>query len=135
MEIDITRFFNECAPMDYSASCAEIGSNAGIDTWNAALDDSGENSDFLDTEEKREAFKDHIRGFGAWDQDEIDSWSNSELTALFMQLISGDMREADLNPESDEDDWNEYQERAENGNICGNIFKSDDGKIYYSLSN
>ena len=28
MEIDITTFFNEAAPMDYSASIAEIGSDA-----------------------------------------------------------------------------------------------------------
>jgi len=29
IEINITRFYNEAAPMDYSASIVEIGANAG----------------------------------------------------------------------------------------------------------
>lgn len=36
MEINITTFFNNAAPMDYSASIAEIGDDAGPSTWRAA---------------------------------------------------------------------------------------------------
>ena len=43
MQINITRFFNEACPRDYSASAAEIGENAGADTWRAACDDSAVN--------------------------------------------------------------------------------------------
>ena len=41
MRINVTRFYLEACPKDYSASVAEIGSNAGQDTWNAAVDDAG----------------------------------------------------------------------------------------------
>lgn len=132
MELNITQFFNTCAPMDYSASVAEIGANAGADTWGAAVEDSAANM-LLNDEDKREAFKDHIRGFGAWSDEEIAAWSEVELNALFMQLISGDMREADIGPESTADDWIAYEERAHAGQCHGNIFRATDGEVYYQL--
>lgn len=135
MEINITRFFNEAAPMDYSASVAEIGNNAGADTWRAACEDAPD-WNLLDTDEKREAFKDHIRGFGAWGDDEIAAWSDTELNALFMQLVAGDMREADLHPDMTGDEWKEYERRAQAGSVSGNIFGgplSADGEVYYFL--
>lgn len=91
MEIEITEFYDNAGMIDYAASVAEIGENAGADTWRAACDDSG---DFmmLDDEDKREAFKDYIKGFGAWEDAEIAAWSHIELNALFMQFIAGDIR-------------------------------------------
>jgi len=91
MEIDITRFYNEAAPMDYSASVMEIGDDAGPSTWRAAMEDAPDYN-LLDTNDKREAFRRHISGFGAWSAEEIAAWSDTELNALFMQLISGDIR-------------------------------------------
>lgn len=135
MEIDITKFFTTCAPMDYSASIAEIGDSAARYTWCAAKDDAPANSDLLDNDDKRQEFRDYVKSFGAWDVEEISSWNNEELTALFMQFISGDMREGDMNAEMSDDEWTEYQERAENGNISGRIYKGDNGKIYYYIGN
>ncbi len=132
MEVNITHFFNTAAPMDYSASVAEIGDGAGPATWAAACDDSPANM-LLDTFDKREAFKDHIRGFGAWSDEEVAAWTEVELNALFMQLISGDMREGDLSPNMTADDWIAYEERAHGGQISGNIFRATDGEVYYSL--
>jgi hypothetical protein len=60
VEIDITDFFDQCAPMDYSASVAEIGQNAGPDTWRAACDDAPE-WNLLNTEEKRDAWREFVR--------------------------------------------------------------------------
>jgi hypothetical protein len=128
MEINITRFFNESAPMDYFASRAEIGDNAGPDTWNAACEDAPD-YDLLDNDEKREAFKDHIRGFGAWGDTEIAVWSNVELNALFMQVISSDIRQS-LYLECDPIDWDAYYADE---NESRNIFHSEDGEIYYNL--
>ena len=68
LELDITEFFNNAAPMDYSASVAEIGQNAGKDTWSAAIEDSADYP-ILDNEEKREAFREYIAMFGAWDSE------------------------------------------------------------------
>jgi hypothetical protein len=95
MEINITQFFNSACFKDYSASVAEIGNNAGADTWRAACDDSSYYM-MLDTDEKQEAFKDYVRGFGAWTDEEINAWSSIEVNALFIQLVSGDIREHEV---------------------------------------
>lgn len=122
MEINITRFFTEAAPRDYSASVAEIGSDAAADTWRAAMDDA-DDYNLLDTDEKRDAFRDHVKGFGAWEDSEIAAWSNQELNALCIQLIAGDIREAEaLN-------WD--TERC-GGRICRPV-DSTDGEAYYYL--
>ena len=130
MEINITTFFNEAAPMDYSASVAEIGSDAGRETWRAACEDS-EDFMLLDSDEKREEFRRYVKTFGAWSEDEIKAWSNIELNALLIQMISGDIREGDLN--TDNPDWDKYQKESEAGHISGRIFKADDSRIYYSI--
>ncbi len=132
MEVNITHFFNTCAPMDYSASVAEIGADAGPATWGAAVEDSPANM-LLDDEAKREAFKAHIAGFGAWSDEEVATWTEIEINALFMQLISGDMREADIGPEATADDWIKYEERAHAGQCSSNIFRATDGEVYYQL--
>lgn len=135
MELNITEVFNAIAPRDYSASVAEIGANAGADTWRAAVEDSPGHM-LLGTEEKREAFKGHIRGFGAWSDEEVAAWSDVELNALFLQMIAGDMREAGLHAGMAADEWAAYQEAAKAGQVPGNIFGgplSTNGEIYYYL--
>ena len=92
MEINIARFYNEAAPMDYSASVAEIGQDAGPSTWRAACEDAPDYN-MLDTDEKRDAFRQYVKGFGAWSDEEIGAWTDVELNALFIQFVSGDMRE------------------------------------------
>jgi hypothetical protein len=132
MELNITHFFTDAAPMDYSASVAEIGNDAGRSTWQAACEDS---SDYpmLDSDEKREAFRAYVKGFGAWSHDEIAAWSDSELNALLIQMIAGDIREASLDTE--DPDWEQYQQDSEAGRISGNIFKGTDAQIYYYIGN
>ena len=130
MQINVTRFYNEAAPMDYSASVAEIGANAGQDTWQAAKDDAGD-WNMLDTDEKRQAFREWVKPFGAWDDDEIVAWSDVELNALFVQWVSGDIREClewDV-----EDVWTNYQELAEAGQVPSNLWRDDQGQVFFSL--
>lgn len=130
MEIIISDFFNSCAPRDYSASVLEIGKDAGIATWSAACEDA---TDFnlLDNEEKREAFREHVKDFGAWPDAKIAAWSNNELDALFIQLISGDMREFKDAAWFTDDEWQEYESQASDGQLSGRLFKGIDGEIYY----
>ena len=110
MEIDITTFYKYCVPLDYCASVAEIGRNAGADTWQAALDDSLEYI-MLSTCAKREAMRDHLKEYGAWSATDIDRWSIQELNAMLIQEIASAMR----NPEGDI-----------------RLYKADD-KVYYYL--
>lgn len=130
MELNITKFYNETAPMDYSASVAEIGNNAGADTWRAACEDSSTYM-ILNTDDKRKAMRDYVRGFGAWTDEEIDAWTDIELNALLLQMISGDIRESVL--DDDRSAWPEYYELAEQGTVSGNLFRADDGQIYYTI--
>lgn len=109
-EINVTRFYREAAPMDYSASRAEIGQDAGPTTWRAAIDDAPDYN-MLDTDDKRDAFRAHVKGFGAWTDEEIAAWSTTELNALFIQFVAGDMR---------------------NGNT-DRLYVGDDMQAYYTI--
>lgn len=95
MELNITEFYNTAGMIDYAASVAEIGENAGVDTWQAACEDSNDYM-ILDNEEKREAFRQYVKGFGAWDDSEIAAWSDIELNALLLQMIAGDVRSGEV---------------------------------------
>lgn len=110
MDIDITDFYQNACPKDYSASVAEIGENAAAYTWRAAIDDALDYL-MLDTDDKRDAFKAYIIGFGAWTHEEIEAWTNIELNALFIQFVAGSMRDTDTD--------------------CHNIFENDDRFYYY----
>lgn len=133
MEIDITTFFENADPFEFSRSCAEGGQNAGPETWAAALREGAE-SPILKTKEELDALRDHCKGFGAWTPEEIAAWSPAECNALFIQMISGDMREAGFeNCFPDEIDWTDYEKRSEKGTINGLISRSVDGRVYYYL--
>ena len=137
MEIDITKFVRLEEPYSYSASAAEIGSDAGRITWRNALDEA-QRHPLLRTEDQLQALRDHVEsmGFGA----EVQDYGADECNALFIQLISGDLREMGLDDCDLEDfDWAAYQERAEQGSIASNIFRGDIegnagfGRIFYYL--
>lgn len=189
MEINITSLL-ETDMFEFSHSRAEGGENAGQNTWNAAL--KGPRL-LLQTPEEFEAFRDYVKGFGAWDEEEIAAWDENECQALFLQMIAGDVRQCpgtleDVEitmqavtgnvpecgwyytlPESpdmetgpyesrseayqaaseattgragilraeslDEIDWPEYEIQANKGRISGNLYRSDNGEVFYSLSN
>ena len=133
MEINITEFFNGADPSEFSASKMERGEHAGRETWNAAKIE-GEDSPLLKTPAEIKALRRYVEEFGAWDDKEIAAWSNIECNALFVQLISGDIRETGMYA-GDSWDWEEYERGAEAGHWRGNLFRADDGDVFYSLSN
>jgi len=130
LEINITQFITETCPRDYSASCAEMGDNAGALTWSHAVEDSTE-WNFLDTEDKRDAFRAFVCELGGWTEAEIAAWSDVELNALCIQWIAGDIREC-LEWEVD-DVWANYQEMAEAGQVNSNLYRAEDGSVYWSV--
>jgi GH18 family chitinase len=130
MEIKITSFVNSCAPRDYSASRAEIGDDAGRVTWEAALEDSADNLDLLDSADKVEAFQAFVISSGGWSEAEVTAWNHQELTALFIQWISGDLREMGIDDTSDID-WEDVESGQHSGSYPGNIFRGTDGEIYF----
>lgn len=132
MEIDITTLLEmDCFALSHSI--AEGGSNAGQNTWNASKKQA-ENTQLLNTPEKLQAMRDFARESGGWNKEEIAEWSDNELNALFLQWISGDVRE--LGADSlDNIDWEEAEEMQREGQAPSNIFKGKSGKIYFYLGN
>lgn len=133
MELNVTRFFAEACPKDYSASQAELGPSAAADTWRAANDDSAEYP-LLDTDEKRDAFRAFIRSTGGWDAEEIAAWSDVELNALCIQCVAGDIRECRMEPGMPDDEWQRVRRDQEAGRIPSNLYRAEDGAVYFNLS-
>jgi len=128
MEINITEFFNNEAPSDYSASVAELGRDAGKLTWAAAQEAATDDYHLLQTEVDFVEFRAWVAGFGAWDRDEIAAWSPVDCNALLIQFIAGFMREAGM--PADDFDWEDYDQ---NEDIAHDIFRADDGQIYFYM--
>lgn len=131
MELDITDFFLSANPRYYSASAAELGDDAGRITWENAVDAADEWI-LLKDEETRQAFRDFVREFGAWSDDEISAWSDVELNALCLQFISGDIRESGL---ADGGTWEQYAVDAESGRVSSRLFRDDAGRVYFDIGN
>ena len=129
MNIDISDFFDTADFWLYSHSAAEGGPTSGKDTWSAAMAEA-EHTPLLSTPEEVEAFKAYLTGLGAWDRDEIDGWSDQRCNAGFIQLVSGDIRAADLDTEPSTEDWLNHMERDDG--VGGNIYSVAD-RVYYSL--
>jgi hypothetical protein len=133
MEIDITDFFKDVDTWEFSGSIATHGPDAGKRTWNAAKGQAAREP-LLNTPEALDAMRQWAKETGAWSREEIAAWDDVELNALFIQLVTGEMREAGLEDQDFEDiDWEAYEARAQEGQISGAIFKGDDGRIYYYL--
>lgn len=131
MHINITRFFSEAAPMDYSASVAEIGQAAGPVTWAAASKDAAYWNP-LDTGDKLNQFRKFVRSSGGWNDTEVAAFTEQELNALCIQWIAGDIREAGIDTAAP--DWPAYYEAAEAGQVSSRLCEGDDGEIYFDIS-
>lgn len=131
MEINITSLL-ETDLFPFSHSRAEGGQDAGRQTWKAALN-SKKKRVLLSTPEEIQAFKDFTAGFGAWDEDERNAWTDNEAQALFLQFIAGEVRVTGVDSLEDMD-WDEYEEGCEAGQYSSYFFKTEDGQIFFSLS-
>lgn len=131
MEIDITDFWNSRDPAEFSASRAELGTLAPAKTWRAAMAEAAA-TPLLTTEEACDALRGHMRAAGAWEDAEIDQWSRQHCNALFIQLISGDIRQAraGLQKRVEDFDWRRYEKRFDGG--LG-FYRGDNGRVYFYL--
>lgn len=130
MEIDITSLLEmDCFPLSHSV--AEGGENAGRDTWNASKEQA-EETPLLKTPEELQAMRDFAHSSGGWTREEIAEWSDQEINALFLQWIAGDVRELGTDSLS-EIDWEQAEEMQSNGQAASNLFRADDGRIFFYL--
>lgn len=125
MEINITQFFNEGGHSEYSGSIAERGKDAARETWVNATTRAGREPTLLTAEAMLQWRRDlRDMGFGEVPNDTV------ELEALFIQYVSGDIREFES---LCGDDWEEYQRLSERGAVSGRMYRGDDGEVYYYL--
>lgn len=132
MDIDVTKLVQNIAPMDYSASIAEIGFNAGPVTWAAACEDALE---LFGDQFERESFDGYFRDFGAWDDAELAAHTDRESAALMLQFIAGDIREAEIaewGPVFSAGWWHAYEASDQ---VSSRFGRGDDGRIYYYIGN
>jgi len=126
--IDLSPMLSEDA-FNFSASAIEMGENAGRITWNNAKD----GPQLLTSSEQREAFKEWLADFGAWDKEEREAMTDQELNALLVQFVSGDIREAgadsleDIDPE-------QLRADQEEGRVPSYLWRDDDGNWFYSIA-
>jgi hypothetical protein len=133
MEIDITRLVTDTETWPLSGSIMTHGPNAARMTWQAALSEA-KDSPLLDTQAKLDAMLNWAKETGAWNCEERAAWSPQEINALFLQLVTGDMRECGLeDSDPDEFDWADYQSQCEQGRFSGSLYRGDDGRVYYTL--
>lgn len=132
MELNITHLMERPDDMYlYSASCVEM-EDAGKVTWENSLDVFDPDSYFSDedipwllSQDQLPEFRDYIRDFGAWDNEEIDSWDAQECNALCLQLIAGDIRERYYYVDSGR--LEEYEQNI------GKIYAAPDGQWFYYI--
>ena len=133
MELDITDFFLRCDnPQQYSASKAEYGDRAAQITWENACCDS-RRSLLFKTSDEVIAVRDYFKGMGVWTEDEIVEWPLEELNAILIQDIAGAMREGNLTCNATQEDWDNYSVLAVDGQVPGNLFNTEDGRVYYNI--
>jgi hypothetical protein len=131
MYVDVTRLVSDVDPFELSRSVAEAGKDAGPTSWRNATTEAGERP--LDMADRDEA-RDFFRGFGAWDDDEIAAWSDSEVDALVLQYAAGDLREVQSLCPGDglgDVDWQEAEALAERGTIGGRLYPEGDRLMIY----
>lgn len=137
-QIDITRLFaddSSFVPFDLSNNRATLGDNAGQLTWNASKECAVNLiPPLLDSEERKEAFRDFVKQSGGWNAEEIAAWGETELNALLLQWIAGDVRESFGDDEFSEWDWAQYEKDCEAGRSPSRFFRAN-GAVYFDLSN
>jgi len=138
-EIDITDIITSESfhTRELSNSIANSGlQNIGQATWNNANEKAKEEliqKAFKDIE--TEGLMDYFREYGAWTDGELLEHGKAGLISLTLQFIASDLQEAGIEDWQDVEsfDWQQYEEDCQAGQLSGNLFKGDDGRIYFSL--
>jgi hypothetical protein len=93
IKANVSRMFSAIEPRYVSGSQAELGQAAGSITWRNALTIAAA---LIEREEcgavEAEYVRDWARETGAWDRNEIASWSDTEALGLFVQNVAGELR-------------------------------------------
>ena len=132
MDIDVTDFLasTDCGLL--SGSVTELGPNAGRITWANSIKASKEFNPLPDADALQE-FREWLKPWGGWSDDEIASMPDQHLRALCLQWIASDWRKCfDCSP--DAVDWEEYRILALDGQCPSSFYCTDDGSIFWEMT-
>jgi hypothetical protein len=133
MEIDVTDFLASTDCSMLSGSVVELGDNAGRITWQNSIDAVKEFNPLPDDAALQE-FRDWLRPWGGWSDDEIAAMSDEHLRALCAQWIASEWRECFKWPEhADGPDWAFYEPMASDGRCPSSFYRDDAGRIFWSM--
>lgn len=133
MQLNISSFIVTVTPRELSSSVAESGTCAGALAWSASCKASIHHP-LLTNDGEREAFRVWVEQSGGWTNEEIAAWSDLELNALLLQWIAGDLREMGIDDDTSGIDWADVGQGQNEGKYPSNIFRGDDGQVYFDLS-
>lgn len=133
MELNISSFFATVTPRELSSSVAESGPCAGALTWSASCKASIHHT-LLTNDDERESFRAWVETSGGWTAEEIAAWTDTELNALLLQWIAGDLREMGIDDDTSGIDWADVKQGQNEGTYPCNLFKGSNGDIYFDLS-
>ena len=132
MDIDVTDFLASTDCSMLSGSVAELGPSAGRITWQNSCDAVKQFNPLPDADALQE-FREWLKPWGGWSDDEIAAMSDQHLRALCLQWIAGDWRECfDCSP--DAVDWEGYRILASDGQCPSSFYCSDDGSIFWEMT-
>ena len=120
-------------PWDCFNSVANLGQDAVGLTWRTSQRFAPA---LVLSEGQKEAFRDFVRSSGGWDEEETAAFSDTDLTALCVQWIAGDIREGfgdGVSNDPAEWDWEDYNQRAERGSVPSTLYLHD-GKLFWSCA-
>ena len=110
-----------------SNSVSNLGCNAAQLTWENCLGHA-ERTRVLRTADDLEAMRDHLRAYGAWDEDEIKALTDRELNAFALQEIAAEVNELtnyydiDLDSPLPQDQYATLEQAWEDGQLSGRLY-------------
>ena len=80
-------------------------------------------------------FREWLKPWGGWSEEEIAAMSDEHLRALCVQWIASDWRECFEWPEhADGPDWAFYESMACEGTCPSSFYRDDTGRIFWDMT-
>jgi len=135
MEIEVTKVVQAHIESDIpaiycSGSQAELGTTAMQMTW----DCSKHAGQLLELNSEIESeIRDHLREYGAWDDEEIDEYTTEELAAFVAQEVMAEVRRLEEGEGLDLEDFTEEEFYEATKDEGGRLYGTCDSGWYFHL--
>jgi hypothetical protein len=101
-------------------------------TWANAMD-YAEIHPLIDSQERRDAVRAFLKGFGEWPPEDLYVFDDQELSALLTRLIAYDLREVEEFWDGQSVDWERVDQEQDNGRFSSRIWVGFCGQVFYYI--